>query len=63
MLPAYNNALVRAIRLPPKIPEESYSLLQDLPKETAESASMKINWKFKSKLPIQWRESNEATEC
>ena len=63
MLPAYNNALVRAIRLPPKIPEESYSLLQDLPKETAESANMKINWKFKSKLPIQWRESNEATEC
>ena len=54
MLPAYNVALVRVIQLPPKIPGVSCSLLQDLPKETAESANMKINWKFKSKLPRQW---------
>ena len=54
MLPAYNIALVRVIKLPPKIPGESCSLLQDLPKETAESANMKINWKFRSKLPRQW---------
>ena len=54
MLPAYNVALVRVIKLPPKIPGEFCSLLQDLPKETAESANMKINWKFRSKLPRQW---------
>lgn len=54
MLPAYNIALLRVIQLPPKIPGESCSLLQDLPKETAENAKMKIIWKFKSKLPRQW---------
>ena len=54
MLPAYNVALVRVIKLPPKIPGEFCSLLQDLPKETAENANMKINWKFKSLLPRQW---------
>lgn len=54
MLPAYNIALVRVIKLPPKIPGVSCSLPQDLPKETAENANMKINWNFKSKLPRQW---------
>ena len=54
MLPAYNIALLRVIQLPPKIPVVSCSLPQDLPKETAESANMKINWNFKSKLPRQW---------
>ena len=56
MLPAYNVALVRVIKLPPKIPVVSCSLPQDLPKETAENAKMKIIWKFKSKLPIHWEE-------
>ena len=54
MLPAYNVALVRVIKLPPKIPGVSCSLPQDLPKETAENANMKINWNFKSLLPIHW---------